>query len=122
MSETVRVISPGMLTTLQDLGRFGYAHFGVSASGAADSLSVRISNRLLGNNDNTPVLEMTLVGGDFEFERDSFVALAGADFAATLDEVPVPVHEPVRANAGAILRCGSARAGARCYLAVAGGF
>ena len=122
MSETLRVISPGMLTTLQDLGRYGYAHLGVSASGSADSLSARISNRLLGNDDNAPVLEMTLVGGDFEFGCDSFIALAGADFAATIDDVPVPVHEPVRANAGAILRCGPARAGARCYLAVAGGF
>ena len=122
MSETLRVISPGMLTTLQDLGRYGYAHLGVSASGSADSLSARISNRLLGNDDNAPVLEMTLVGGDFEFGCDSFIALAGADFVATIDDVPVPVHEPVRANAGAILRCGPARAGARCYLAVAGGF
>jgi antagonist of KipI len=122
MSKTLRVISPGMLTTLQDLGRYGYAHLGVSASGAADRVSARISNRLLGNSDNTPVLEMTLVGGDFEFGCDSFIALAGADFAATIDEVPVPLHEAVRAKAGAILRCGPARAGARGYLAVAGGF
>jgi len=111
-----------MLTIVQDLGRFGYAHLGVSASGAADGLSARISNRLVGNDDNTSVLEMTLVGGRFEFGRDSMIALAGADLAATLDETLVPMYESVRARARSILRCGSARTGARCYLAVAGGF
>jgi biotin-dependent carboxylase-like uncharacterized protein len=122
MSETLRVLSPGMLTTVQDLGRYGYAHLGVSASGPADGLSARISNRLVGNDDNASVLEMTLVGGQFELGRDSMIALAGADFAATLDETPVPMYEPFRARAESILRCGSARTGARCYLAVAGGF
>src|SRR5882672_2228828 len=67
MSKTLRVLSPGMLTTVQDLGRYAYAHLGVSASGPADGLSARISNRLVGNVDNTSVLEMTLVGGHFEF-------------------------------------------------------
>jgi biotin-dependent carboxylase-like uncharacterized protein len=122
MTDTLRVLSPGLLTTLQDLGRYGYAHLGVSASGPADSLSTRISNRLVGNDDNATVLEMTLVGGHFEFGCGSLIALAGADFASTLDGTPVPMNELVRARAGAILRCGSAPTGARCYLAIAGGF
>src|SRR5882724_9322197 len=70
----------------------------------------------------TDWLEMTLVGDQFEFGRDSMIALAGADLAATLDETLVPMYESVRARARSILRCGSARTGARCYLAVAGGF
>src|SRR5947209_3277672 len=95
MTEAVRVLSPGLLTTVQDLGRFGYAHLGVSASGAADSLSARISNRLVGNHDNSSVLEMTLFGGQFEFASDSRIALAGADFGATLNGSPVPLYETV---------------------------
>src|SRR4051795_2554800 len=122
MSEEVRVLSPGFLTTVQDLGRYGYAHLGVSASGPADSLSARISNRLVGNDDNCSVLEMTLLGGEFEFGRESNFALAGADFEATLNGNPVPLYEAVHAPVGAIFRCGSAPAGARCYFAITGGF
>jgi biotin-dependent carboxylase-like uncharacterized protein len=122
MADALRVLSPGMLTTVQDLGRFGYAHLGISASGHADNISARLSNRLVGNQDNAPVLEMTLLGGHFEFGSDSSFALAGAAFAAALDGSPVRAYEPVSARAGAVLRCGSARKGARCYLAVAGGF
>jgi antagonist of KipI len=122
MQDVLKVLSPGILTSVQDLGRFGYAHLGVSASGAADSLSARISNRLLGNDDNAPILEMTLLGGRFEFGSGTTIALAGADFAATLDGSPVPCYAPVPVAAGAILQCGQAGTGARCYLAVAGGF
>ena len=122
MTEAVRVLSPGLLTTVQDLGRFGYAHLGVSASGAADSLSARISNRLVGNRDNCSVLEMTLFGGQFEFAGDSSIALAGADFGATLNGAPMPGYETVYVAAGAVLRCGTSSTTARCYMAIAGGF
>jgi len=122
MSGGVRVLSPGLLTTVQDLGRYGHAHLGVSASGSADSASARVSNRLVGNDDSCSVLEMTLVGGHFEFECGATMALAGADFGATLDGAPVRLYEAVHVAAGAVLRCGSAPRGARSYLAIAGGF
>ena len=66
----LRVISPGFLTTVQDLGRFGWAHFGVSASGAADALALRAGNLLVGNTENAAALEMTL-------QDESFLAEAG---------------------------------------------
>jgi antagonist of KipI len=122
MTAAMRVLSPGLLTTVQDLGRFGYAHLGVSASGPADSLSARISNRLVGNHDNRPVLEMTLLGGEFEFGYDSILALAGGDFGATLNGGPVPLYEAVYVAAGTVLRCGTSSTTARCYMAIAGGF
>jgi len=122
MTKALHVLSPGLLTTVQDLGRYGYAHLGVSASGPADSLSARIANRLVGNQDNSSVLEMTLVGGRFEFGSDSRIALTGADLGASLDGTPIPLYETVHVTAGAVLRCGSAAVGARCYLAVTGGF
>jgi biotin-dependent carboxylase-like uncharacterized protein len=112
----IRVLSPGMLTTVQDLGRFGWAHFGVSASGAADPFALRAGNLLVGNAENAAALEMTLLGGAFEFEADSVVALTGSDFGAGL-----PLWSPVEVKAGQTVRCGPSQAGARCYLSVRGG-
>jgi hypothetical protein len=86
----------GAQTTVQDLGRFGWAHFGVSASGAADPLALRAGNLLVGNAENAAALEMTLVGGAFEFENDAVIALTGSDFGAGL-----PLWTPVPVKAGA---------------------
>lgn len=108
------VEAPGLLTTVQDLGRPGFAHLGVSASGAADALALRAGNRLVGNDENTPALEMTLAGGTFRFEQDAVVALAGADFGSE-------TWRPFEVKAGEALRLGQSRAGARCYLCVRGG-
>ena len=112
----LRVVSPGMQSTVQDLGRFGWAHFGVSASGAADPLALRAGNLLVGNAPNAAAIEMTLIGGTFEFESDTVVALTGSDFGAG-----VSLWTPTEIKAGTVLRCGPTRSGARCYLAVRGG-
>jgi KipI family sensor histidine kinase inhibitor len=115
-SEHIRVVSPGLQTTVQDLGRFGYSHFGISASGAADPLALRAGNLLVGNAENAAALEMTLVGGSFEFETDAVIALTGSDFGAGL-----PLWTAVEIKAGQTVRCGATRSGARGYLAVRGG-
>jgi antagonist of KipI len=112
---SIRVLSPGFLTTVQDLGRFGWAHFGVSASGAADPLALRAGNLLVGNADNAAALEMTLTGGTFEFEEAATVTLTGSDFSADL-----PLWTAVAVKAGQTVRCGPSRSGARCYLCVRG--
>ena len=112
----IRVVSPGLQTTVQDLGRFGWAHFGVSASGAADAFALRAGNLLAGNAENAAALEMTLMGGAFEFAADTVLALAGSDFGAGL-----PLWTPVEWKAGQTLRCGQSKSGARCYLCVRGG-
>jgi len=117
----LHVIEPGFLTTVQDLGRFGAAHFGVSPCGAADGLSLRAGNRLIGNRDGTAALEMTLTGGVFEFEEQAVFALTGSDFGATLDGRPVAPWTALGACPGSQLRVGRARIGARCYLCVSGG-
>ncbi len=101
---------------MQDLGRPGYAHLGISASGAADALSLRAGNLLVGNAEGAAALEMTLAGGMFEFESAAVVALTGADFEAS-----IPLWTAVRVKPGERVRCGHARSGARCYLCVNGG-
>ena len=112
----IRVIEPGAQTTVQDLGRAGWAHFGVSASGAADSLALRAGNLLVGNAENAAALEMTLVGGAFSFEEAAVVALTGSDFGPGL-----PLWTPLALEAGAVVRCRATNSGARCYLCVRGG-
>jgi biotin-dependent carboxylase-like uncharacterized protein len=104
------------LTTVQDLGRPGYAHLGISASGAADALSLRAGNLLVGNAERAAALEMTLAGGTFEFESLAIVALTGADFDAS-----IPMWTRVWVRPGEQVRCGHARSGARSYLCVNGG-
>ncbi len=112
----IRVVASGLQTTVQDLGRFGYAHFGVSASGAADPLALRAGNLLVGNAENAAALEMTLVGGAFEFEGDAVIALTGSDFGAGL-----PLWSAIEVKAGQTVQSKATCSGARSYLCVRGG-
>jgi biotin-dependent carboxylase-like uncharacterized protein len=117
---TILVQSPGLFTTVQDLGREGFGAIGVSPSGAADAISLRIGNRLVENPKTAAGLEMTLVGGTFQFPEGAVFALAGSDFGATLDDVPVRLWTSVQARPGQTLQVGPTRGGARCYLCVHG--
>ena len=110
-----------MLTTVQDLGREGFGPMGVSPSGAADPVALRIGNRLVGNAEGAAGLEMTLLGGTFIFPERAVVALTGANFGATLDDETVEIWSSLEIRAGQTLRVGTTRAGARCYLCVRGG-
>jgi antagonist of KipI len=116
----ILVQSPGPFTTVQDLGREGYGPLGVSPSGAADAISLRIGNRLVENPEAAAGLEMTLVGGTFQFPEGAVLALAGSDFGAALDGVPVELWTSVEVRPGQTLRVGPTRGGARCYLCVQG--
>jgi len=126
----IQVQSPGMFTTVQDLGRYGYGPLGVSPSGAADPVSLRIGNLLVGNPENTGALEMTLLGGTFLFPDGGVVALTGSDFGPTvispgiapdIGSIPIPMYAACDLQPGQILKTGPSRNGARCYLCVAGG-
>lgn len=117
----IEVQAPGLLTTVQDLGREGFGPLGVSPSGPADPLALRIGNRLVGNAEGAAALEMTLLGGTFAFPEGTCAALAGSDFGATLDGRPVEMWTPFAAKPGQVLRLGPSRSGARCYLCVRGG-
>lgn len=119
--KSIQVQAPGLLTTVQDLGREGFGPMGVSPSGAADAIALRIGNRLVGNSEGTAALEMTLLGGTFVFPEGAAIALTGSDFGASLDGEPVGLWCSVEVKAGQTLRLGSTRSGARCYLCVQGG-
>jgi antagonist of KipI len=123
----IRVLSPGLFTTVQDLGRPGHAALGISACGAADAVALRLGNRLLANPAAAPALEMTVLGATLQFASATWVALVGADCAASRGGtdpaggaiLPMWTAQPV--GAGEILRCGAIRQGARTYLCIAGG-
>jgi antagonist of KipI len=117
----IGVEAPGLFTTVQDLGRPGYGPMGVSASGAADPVALRLGNRLVTNPEGAAALEMTLLGGAFAFPDGAMAALAGADFGATLDDAPAPLWTALDIRPGRTLRLGPTRSGARCYLCVHGG-
>lgn len=111
----------GLLTTVQDLGRPGRGRFGVSPSGAMDPVALRIANRMVGNPDGAPALELTAVGPEIEFLAPTRFALAGGDLSPSLDGVPLELWRAYAARAGAVLTFGRRRQGGRCYLAVVGG-
>lgn len=117
----IQVLEPGLFTTVQDLGREGFGPLGVSASGAADRISLRMGNRLLANDQGAAALEMTLLGGTFLFPEGAVMSLAGSDFGATLDGKPAELRRALAAKPGQVLRLGPTRSGARCYLCVQGG-
>ncbi len=110
----------GLLTTVQDLGRPGFGTIGVSASGAADPVALKLCNLLLGNPEGTAALELTLSGGVFSFPDGAVFALTGGDFGATLQGKPVELWTPHAALPGSILELGATRNAARCYLGIAG--
>jgi antagonist of KipI len=106
---------------VQDLGRFGYSHLGISPAGAADSLSFRVANLLVGNAENAPALEMTLLGVTVQFDEPAVVAVTGAECALELDGIPVDCTQAVHISSGSVLKCGQMEKGVRAYLAVQGG-
>lgn len=109
------------MTTVQDLGRAGFGPMGVSPAGAADTIALRLGNRLVGNQHNAAALEMTLLGGTFVFPEGAIIALTGSDFAASLDDAEIPLWTSIEVPAGPSLSIGATRSGARCYLCVRGG-
>lgn len=121
MGEAFRVLEPGVLTTVQDLGRWGYQRYGVPPSGGADPLGLRIANLLVGNGEGEAVLECTGLGPTLEVLGDCLVALAGAEMEVEADGVALPPYISHLLRKGQLLRCGISRSGLRGYLAVAGG-
>jgi biotin-dependent carboxylase-like uncharacterized protein len=117
----IAVVRAGLLTTVQDLGRAGYAHLGVARSGALDQPALVTANRLVGNPDGAAGLETTLNGVALRAEVATAVAVAGAPATVTVDGEPVRFGSAFPVRAGAVVEVGAAETGVRTYLAFAGG-
>ena len=118
---SLRIAKPGLLTTVQDTGRWGLQHLGVVPCGAMDRVALALANALVGNRPGEAALEITLLGPQIEFADDSLVALCGAEFDASVGEAGLPRDRPVFLPAGSGLTLRRAARGTRAYLAIAGG-
>lgn len=118
---SIRVIQPGVLTTVQDLGRFGFQQYGVPVSGAMDPRSLKLANLLLGNDPGEAALEITVTGPQLIFGEANYAVLTGGDLGAELDGKPMPRYQAMKIEAGQTLRFLGLRNGCRAYLAFAGG-
>ncbi|MGF3104152.1 biotin-dependent carboxyltransferase family protein [Rossellomorea sp. DUT-2] len=118
----INVMKPGLLSTIQDLGRYGYQKYGVIVSGSMDPLAHKISNLLVGNDENEATLEMTLMGPTLEFRETTLISICGGDLSPTIDGKPVPLRRSLLIKAGSVLKFGACKSGCRSYLAIAGGF
>ena len=119
---SILVQKPGILTTVQDLGRHGYRRFGINPGGAMDTAAARLANILIGNDDSEALLEMHFPAPQILFEEDAIAALCGANLSPDLDGGPVHHWRPFFAPKGATLKFKNKISGNRVYLAVRGGF
>lgn len=119
---SVGVRRPGLCTTVQDTGRWGYQHLGVPVAGSMDTPSHRLANALVGNQPSAAALEITLVGPELECDRPTLFAVTGAEFDIRLEGADVRPNTSCLARSGQVISFGHRRSGARAYLAVAGGF
>jgi antagonist of KipI len=118
---SIRVLSPGWLTSIQESGRIGHAAIGVGRAGAMDDVALRLANALVGNAENAAALEITLRGPRLRFDSDALIALTGAVIEARCAAGEIPPWRPVWIQAGSEVDLGGMGRGARSYLAIAGG-
>jgi len=116
-----KIISPGLLTTVQDLGRYGYQKYGMTPAGAMDPFAIQVGNLLLGNDIGEAALEINYLGPTVEFLEDTIVAITGGDLSPVVDGNPLPMWEVVCIKKGQVLSFGQIKNGCRAYIAVAGG-
>ena len=117
----LHILKPGLLTTVQDLGRYGHQASGVPVAGPMDTFSHRLANQLAGNSIDAATLEITLIGPDLIVEADTTMAIAGGQFEVTCDDRPLASGTSFSVTRGQRVRFGRLVEGARAYLAVAGG-
>ena len=117
----IKVIEPGLYSNIQDHGRFGYRNIGVPYSGFMDQESARTANKIVGNDENESLIEITLMGPTLLFNADYILSITGADFSSLINNDKVDMYKPIHAKLGDTLKINHSKYGARCYLAISGG-
>jgi len=119
---SIRIIKQGIFDTIQDDGRYGYQHLGINPGGAMDVVAASVANMLVGNRINEAVIELHFPAATFFFEKPCLIALSGADFSATIHNGIIPLNSAVIIAGSTELSFKQYKKGARCYLAVQGGW
>jgi antagonist of KipI len=116
------IIKPGLLDTIQDMGRNGFGNWGISPGGAMDSYAAQVANLLVGNDQNEAVIEIHFPGPQILFEQNTLIAITGADFSPMLVDEVIPLWQPVVVRKNTVLHFPALVRGGRCYLSVHGGY
>lgn len=118
----LKVLQPGFFSIIQDLGRFGFRDIGVPVSGVMDSYSAQFANALLGNTKDAALIEMSMVGGKFQFLEPTVIAVSGAFMNPKLNDELVSQNKLIHIQPDDVLHFAGVKKGFRTYLAVKGGF
>ncbi|TWO32760.1 biotin-dependent carboxyltransferase family protein [Seonamhaeicola sediminis] len=118
----IKVLSPGIYSSIQDFGRFKFQEYGVPISGIMDKKAASFANAIIGNSKNLPVLEITMVGPKLKFDCNTSICISGADITPKLNNTFVSNNKAISVDKGDVLSFGQLKKGVRTYLAVSGGF
>ena len=113
----IQIINGGFLTTIQDMGRYGYQETGMSVSGVMDTRAASLANILVGNDTNEAVIEITMMGPTMKFTEDEIIAVTGGDLGAKIDGKPVERYRAVLVKAGQTWSFMGMYGGSRAYIA-----
>jgi urea carboxylase len=116
----IKVITSGALTTVQDIGRYGYQKFGIPVAGVMDEYSYKIANYLVGNDENEAVLEMTFIGSNLEFLEDMVIAITGANLKPQINKKDISMWQSIQVKKGDVLSFAGVKEGIRTYVAFGG--
>ncbi|MFT3934335.1 MAG: biotin-dependent carboxyltransferase family protein [Chitinophagaceae bacterium] len=119
---SLSIIKAGLLGTIQDQGRYGYGSLGINCGGAMDRYASRVANMLVGNDMHEAVMEIHFPGPQILFEQNALISITGANFTPTLNDEPLPLWRPLVIRKNTILHFPNLQYGARCYIAIHGGF
>ncbi len=119
---SISIIKSGLLGTIQDTGRYGYGSVGINCGGAMDRYAAQVANMLVGNHANEAVMEIHFPGPQILFEQNALISITGANFTPTLNDVELPLWQPMIIRKNTILHFPKLEYGARCYIAIHGGF
>ena len=117
----MKILKPGMYTTIQDIGRYNYQKSGMSVSGAMDQFSLRVANILVGNKDSEACLETTLFGLKIRFDGDALIAVTGGNLMPMINNKAIDMWSGVKVLTGDELSFGTAKSGCRSYIAISHG-
>lgn len=116
------IIKPGILDTIQDLGRTGYGSWGINPGGVMDRYAAQVANLLVGNCGHEAVMEVHFPGPQILFEQNTLIAITGADFSPTVNDEKIPTWQPIVVRKNTVLQFPSLTKGGRCYISVHGGY
>ena len=117
----IKVIQPGLFTTIQDGGRHGYRNIGIPTSGFMDKESAWAANNIVDNDTEESLIEITLKGPTLLFDNNYTISITGGDFNPLINDMPIKMYESINVKLGDTLKINNTKNGARCYLAISGG-